>query len=107
MTATRTIAVGRPGPPRDRGRRRLDAADQVVGLFPRDGSRLTVRLLQRPYGGILDGIERLGYDVLRARPHVSRPRKLVILGRARGRAPASLHPVLGPVRIAPVPEAAS
>ncbi|HUR94015.1 MAG TPA: squalene/phytoene synthase family protein, partial [Gemmatimonadales bacterium] len=65
-----------------RARTLFDAADQVVGLFPRDGSRLTVRLLQRTYAGILDGIERLGYDVFRARAYVSGPRKLVILGRA-------------------------
>jgi phytoene synthase len=57
-------------------------ADRVVGLFPQDGSRLTVRLLQRTYAGILDGIERLGYDVFRARAYVSGPRKLMILGRA-------------------------
>jgi phytoene synthase len=57
-------------------------ADPVVGLFPPDGSRLTVRLLQRTYAGILDGIERLGYDVFRARAYVSGPRKLMILGCA-------------------------
>ncbi len=65
-----------------RARALFDAADSVVGLFPRDGSRLTVRLLQRTYAGILDGIERLGYDVFRARAYVSGPRKLAILGRA-------------------------
>ncbi|MBA3659545.1 MAG: squalene/phytoene synthase family protein [Gemmatimonadales bacterium] len=65
-----------------RARALFDAADSVVGLFPRDGSRLTVRLLQRTYAGILDGIERLGYDVFRARAYVSGPRKLVILGQA-------------------------
>jgi 15-cis-phytoene synthase len=65
-----------------RARRLFDAADPVVDLFPRDGSRLTVRLLQRTYAGILDGIERLEYDVFRARAYVSGPRKLVILGRA-------------------------
>lgn len=65
-----------------RARALFAAADPVVGLFPRDGSRLTVRLLQRTYAGILDGIERLGYDVFRARAFVSGPRKLVILGRA-------------------------
>ena len=65
-----------------RARDLFDAADPVVDLFPRDGSRLTVRLLQRTYAGILDGIERLGYDVFRARAYVSGPRKLVILGRA-------------------------
>ena len=65
-----------------RARALFDAADPVVSLFPRDGSRLTVRLLQRTYAGILDGIERLGYDVFRARAYVSAPRKLMILGRA-------------------------
>lgn len=65
-----------------RARELFDAADQVVDLFPPDGSRLTVRLLQRTYAGILDGIERLGYDVFRARAYVSGPRKLAILGRA-------------------------
>jgi phytoene synthase len=65
-----------------RARALFDAADRVVPLFPGDGSRLTVRLLQRTYAGILDGIERLGYDVFRARAYVSGSRKLVILGRA-------------------------
>jgi phytoene synthase len=65
-----------------RARALFDAADPVIGLFPPDGSRLTVRLLQRTYAGILDGIERLGYDVFRARAYVSGPRKLMILGRA-------------------------
>ncbi|MBA3496753.1 MAG: squalene/phytoene synthase family protein [Gemmatimonadales bacterium] len=65
-----------------RARALFDAADQVVDLFPPDGSRVTVRLLQRTYAGILDGIERLGYDVFRTRAYVSGPRKLIILGRA-------------------------
>lgn len=65
-----------------RARALFAAADPVVGLFPSDGSRLTVRLLQRTYAGILDGIERQGYDVFRARAYVSGPRKLIILGRA-------------------------
>jgi 15-cis-phytoene synthase len=65
-----------------RARRLFAEADPVVSLFPQDGSRLTVRLLQRTYAGILDGIERLGYDVFRARAYVSGTRKLMILGRA-------------------------
>ena len=65
-----------------RARALFDAADPVVGLFPRDGSRLTVRLLQRTYAGILDEIERRGYDPFRGRASVSGSRKLVILGRA-------------------------
>lgn len=65
-----------------RARQHFDAGDAVVGLFPPDGSRLTVRLMQRTYAGILDAIERNGYDVFRWRAHVSPPRKLAILGRA-------------------------
>ena len=65
-----------------RARALFDAADPVVALFPPDGSRLTVRLMQRTYAGILDGIERQGYDVFCARAYVSGPRKLMILGRA-------------------------
>lgn len=65
-----------------RARQHFDAGDAVVGLFPPDGSRMTVRLMQRTYAGILDAIERNGYDVFRWRAHVSPPRKLAILGRA-------------------------
>jgi phytoene synthase len=65
-----------------RARRYFTAGSRVVGLFPSDGSRLTVRLLHQTYAGILDAIERLDYDVFRARAYVSTPRKIAILGRA-------------------------
>ena len=65
-----------------RARRCFAAGSRVVGLFPPDGSRLTVRLLHQIYAGILDAIERLDYDVFRTRAYVSTPRKLAILGRA-------------------------
>ena len=65
-----------------RARRYFDAGGRVVRLFPSDGSRLTVRLLQTTYAGILDSIERLDYDVFRSRAYVSGPRKLMLLGRA-------------------------
>jgi phytoene synthase len=65
-----------------RARRFFAAGDAAARFFPRDGSRLCVRLLQRTYAGILDAIERLDYDVFRARAYVSTPRKLWILGRA-------------------------
>ena len=65
-----------------RARRLFHAADAVVDLFPRDGSRLTVRLLQRTYAGILDAIERQGYDVFRRRAYVSGLRKAGILVRS-------------------------
>jgi len=65
-----------------RARYYFEIADPVVAAFPDDGSRLTVRLLQRTYAGILDEIERAGYDVFRGRAYVPFARKLVILGRA-------------------------
>lgn len=65
-----------------RARRYFEDGGRVVPLFPNDGSRLTVRLLQRTYAGILEAIERNGYDVFRARAYVSTSRKLVVLGRA-------------------------
>jgi phytoene synthase len=65
-----------------RARRYFDTGGSVVPLFPRDGSRLTVRLLQRTYAGILDAIERNDYDVFRRRAYVSTSRKLLVLGRA-------------------------
>ena len=65
-----------------RARRWFLRGGQVVPLFPTDGSRLTVRLLQETYAAILDAIERLDYDVFSSRAFVSGPRKLLILGRA-------------------------
>ena len=65
-----------------RARAYFDQGSRVVPLFPNDGSRLTVRLLAHTYAGILDAIERLDWDVFRARAYVSTPRKLVMLGRA-------------------------
>jgi len=65
-----------------RARQHFAAGDAVVGLFPADGSRMTVRLMQRTYAGILDAIERHDYDVFRLRAYVSSPRKFAILGRA-------------------------
>jgi len=65
-----------------RARRYFLDGSRVVPLFPNDGSRLTVRLLQQTYAGILDAIEELEYDVFRTRAYVSARRKLVILGRA-------------------------
>jgi phytoene synthase len=64
-----------------RARRLFDEADVVVALFPDDGSRLTVRLLQRTYAGILRAIERNRYDVFRNRAYVGTAGKVMILGR--------------------------
>ncbi len=65
-----------------RARHYFERADPVVGLFPRDGSRLTVRLLQQTYAGILDVIEAQRYDVFRRRAYTTTTRKLTILARA-------------------------
>ena len=65
-----------------RAREYFEAADPAIDRFPDDGSRLTVRLMQRTYAGILDEIERMDGDVFRARARVPFTRKLVILGRA-------------------------
>ncbi len=74
----------------ERARRYFSAGDAVIALFPHDGSRLTVRLLQRTYAGILDVIESAGYDVFRRRAYVSGARKLLILGRAMASERAAL-----------------
>ena len=66
----------------ERARGYFGHADEVVGLFPTDGSRLAVRLMQRTYAGILDEIERQDYDVFRRRAFTSTRRKVAILGRA-------------------------
>ena len=64
-----------------RARYYFGLGDSVVDLFPADGSRLTVRLMQRTYAGILDQLERRHHDLFRGRAYVSRTRKLFILGR--------------------------
>lgn len=64
-----------------RARYYFGLGDAVVDLFPTDGSRLTVRLMQRTYAAILDDLERRQLDVFRGRAYVSRTRKLFILGR--------------------------
>ena len=64
-----------------RARHYFGLGDAVIDLFPSDGSRLTVRLMQRTYAGILDALERRQLDVFRGRASVSGARKLLILGR--------------------------
>lgn len=76
-----------------RARRCFDRGARVVRLFPDDGSRLCVRLMQRTYAGILDAIERAGYDVFRVRASVSAARKLLILGRALWTERGRPHPL--------------
>lgn len=65
-----------------RAQRTFEAADDVIRLFPRDGSLLTVRLMQQTYAGILDVIRAQRYDVFARRAFTSRARKLAILAHA-------------------------
>lgn len=77
-----------------RARRAFADADVVIGLFPRDGSRLTVRLMQQTYAAILDAIEGQRYDVFRKRAQTGTARKLAILAQAllHERCVSGLHP---------------
>lgn len=63
----------------ERARRYYAEGDHVIPLFPDDGSRLTVRLMQRTYAGILTAIERQGYDVFARRAHLGTLGKLGVL----------------------------
>lgn len=63
------------------GRARADYRESEAGVPDLIGtsSRLTVRVMGRLYGGILGAIERLDYDVFRARARVPGRRKLATL----------------------------
>lgn len=63
----------------DRARRAYAESEQGVPVLIGVTSRLTVRVMGRLYGGILDEIERLNYDIFRTRARVSTPRKLRLL----------------------------
>jgi phytoene synthase len=63
----------------DRTRRAYAESEQGIPFLIGAASRLTVRVMGRLYGGILDEIERLDYDVFQTRAHVSTPRKLRLL----------------------------
>ncbi len=64
-----------------RAREYFAAGDRVIDLFPQDGSRLTVRLMQQSYAGILRAIEAIDYDVFHQRAVVSDAQKLWILAK--------------------------
>jgi phytoene synthase len=64
-----------------RARASYAEADAGIPDLVGAASRLTVRVMSRLYGGILGAIERLDYDVFRARARVSGPRKLAGLAR--------------------------
>jgi phytoene synthase len=60
------------------GRARHDYRESDAGIpdLLTPAGRLTVRVMGRLYSGILDAIERLDYDVFRARAHVTTTAKL-------------------------------
>jgi phytoene synthase len=63
----------------ERARAAYAEAGRGVPLLIGAASRLTVRVMARLYGAILDEIERIDYDVFHTRAHVPTPRKLRLL----------------------------
>jgi phytoene synthase len=73
----------------DRARAYYRRADEGIPLLTNDGSRFCVRLMCATYAGILDAIERNGFDVFRRRASVPMLSKLIIaagtvVSRVRG-----------------------
>ncbi len=66
----------------ERARDYYRRAEPGIAALPRDGSRLTVRLMSTIYGAILDEIERADYQVFRQRVRVSFARKIRLALRA-------------------------
>jgi phytoene synthase len=66
-----------------RARQAYADAERGIPLLIGTTSRLTVRVMGRLYGGILDEVERNDYDVFRNRARVSTPRKLRLLARCQ------------------------
>ncbi len=58
------------------------SAEAGIPHLADDGSQLTVWLMRHVYAGILQEVERGGYEVLHRRVSVSWPRKLRLAGRA-------------------------
>ncbi len=63
----------------DRARAAYAEALQGIPYLIGSTNRLTVRVMARLYGGILDEIEALEYDIFQTRAHVSSSRKLRLL----------------------------
>lgn len=63
----------------DRARRAYAESERGIPLLIGSASRLTVRVMGRLYGAILDEIEQRDYDVFRTRARVSTSRKLRLL----------------------------
>jgi phytoene synthase len=69
----------------DRARSAYQEAESGIPDILGRTNRLTVRVMGKLYGGILNAIERQDYDVFTARARVSMPRKLVGLSQCLGR----------------------
>ncbi|MDX2226531.1 MAG: phytoene/squalene synthase family protein [Verrucomicrobiae bacterium] len=66
----------------DRARDHYTRAEPGIRHLADDGSQLTVWIMSTVYAGILDEIERVGYDVFRGRVHTGFFRKLWLLFKA-------------------------
>ncbi len=65
-----------------RAREYYAKAEAGIPLLADDGSQLTVWLMRHVYGGILEEVEKLDYEVLGRRAATSFPRKLWLAGHA-------------------------
>ena len=73
----------------DRARRLYAHADEGMVYIPR-GRRWPVAVARELYAGILDRIEKRGYDVYSGRAETSRPRKLLVAARVAARDPREI-----------------
>ncbi|MBV9491451.1 MAG: squalene/phytoene synthase family protein, partial [Verrucomicrobia bacterium] len=53
-----------------------------IPLLADDGSQFTVWVMRHVYAGILDEVERVGFDVFRRRARTSWARKVILAGKA-------------------------
>ncbi len=66
----------------DRAREFYRSAEVGIPLLADDGSQFTVWLMRHVYGGILEEVEKLDFEVLHQRAATSFPRKLLLANRA-------------------------
>ena len=66
----------------DRARTFYAHGSAGLQMIPNDGSRLTAATMATVYAGILDAIERQGYDVFARRARIGTPGKLIRLAKA-------------------------
>jgi len=66
----------------DRARDYYFRSEPGIALLAADGSQFTTWLMRTVYGGILEEIEKIDYQVLRQRAYVRLPRKFALAGKA-------------------------